>query len=102
MKPFDVLCFQFSMDVEHEEGAALVHHEFLGKGDCREAFICALLKQIPQEGTILVFNMEGRKAAACGSWPVSFPSMLKRWNRSVRGWWICRCLSPAARCIISR
>lgn len=59
MKPFDVLCFQFSMDVEHEEGAALVHHEFLDKGDCREAFICALLKQIPQEGTILVFNMEG-------------------------------------------
>ena len=77
--------------------------EFLDKGDCREAFICALLKQIPQEGTILVFKHGGgRKSCGCGSWPVSFPSMLKRWNRSVRGWWICRCLLPAARCIISR
>lgn len=59
MRPFDVLCFQFSMDIESGEGAELVHHEFLGDGDCREAFILALLAHVPASGTILVFNMEG-------------------------------------------
>ena len=59
MKPYDVLCFQYSMHVEEHPGAALIHHEFLGEEDCRITFIEQLLRDLPSQGNILVFNMEG-------------------------------------------
>ncbi|MXQ73494.1 DUF2779 domain-containing protein [Clostridiaceae bacterium DONG20-135] len=59
MKPYDVLTFQYSLHIEKEHGAELEHKQFLGKQDCREAFIQHLLANIPETGTIMVFNMEG-------------------------------------------
>ncbi|MGN1277032.1 MAG: DUF2779 domain-containing protein, partial [Floccifex sp.] len=58
MKPFDVLCFQYSLHVEQKNGD-LNHFDFFGSGDCRIQFIESLLASIPKEGTILVYNMEG-------------------------------------------
>ncbi|MGX8852965.1 DUF2779 domain-containing protein [Amedibacillus sp. YH-ame10] len=59
MKPYDVLTFQYSLHVEHAQEEELQHHGFIGEGDCREAFIKDLLANVPKNGSILVFNMEG-------------------------------------------
>lgn len=59
MKPFDVLCFQYSLHIEEEPDSPLLHKEFLEKGDCREDFICQLIRDIPDTGSIMVFNMDG-------------------------------------------
>lgn len=58
MKPFDVLCFQYSMHIEQKDGT-LEHSAFYAGGDCRKAFIEHLLEEIPASGSIMVFNMEG-------------------------------------------
>ena len=58
MKPFDVLCFQYSLHVEDKEGK-LIHKDFFGAKDCRQAFIESLIASIPPTGSILVYNMEG-------------------------------------------
>lgn len=58
MKPFDVLCFQYSLHVENK-GEKLKHYNFFDTGDCRKNFIESLIHDIPKEGTILVYNMEG-------------------------------------------
>lgn len=59
MKPFDVLCFQYSLHIERKPQGGLEHKEFLEVKDCREAFIQQLLKDLPSEGSIMVFNMDG-------------------------------------------
>lgn len=58
MKAFDVLCFQYSIHIEHEDGR-LEHSVFFSTGDCRKDFIDHLLEEIPEKGSIMVFNMEG-------------------------------------------
>ena len=58
MKPFDVLCFQYSLHVEQEDGT-LKHMDFFQSKDCRRNFIESILKNVPETGSILVYNMEG-------------------------------------------
>lgn len=58
MKPFDVLCFQYSLHVENEKHE-LSHCDFFSTGDCRKKFVESLIENIPSTGSILVYNMEG-------------------------------------------
>lgn len=58
MKPFDVLCFQYSLHVETQDGK-LTHYNFFESKDCRKHFIEKLIHDLPKSGTILVYNMEG-------------------------------------------
>lgn len=58
MKPFDVLCFQYSLHVENKDHE-LTHYNFFESKDCRKKFIESLIHDIPETGTILVYNMEG-------------------------------------------
>ncbi len=58
MKPFDVLCFQYSLHIENKNNE-LEHRDFFGINDCRKEFIESLLTDLPSKGTILVYNMEG-------------------------------------------
>lgn len=58
MKPFDVLCFQYSLHIEDRD-QPLDHRDFFGVQDCREAFIQSLIQDLPKSGSILVYNMEG-------------------------------------------
>lgn len=58
MKPFDVLCFQYSLHIE-DKNYPLKHFNFFGTKDCRKEFIESLLQNLPKTGTILVYNMEG-------------------------------------------
>lgn len=58
MKPFDVLCFQYSLHIEDSDGQ-LMHYDFFEPNDCREDFIRSLIERLPSTGSILVYNMEG-------------------------------------------
>lgn len=58
MRPFEVVCFQYSLHYEKPDGQ-LVHTDFFGTEDCRRDFIESLLQAIPEQGSILVYNMEG-------------------------------------------
>lgn len=86
MKPFDVLVFQYSLHIE-EKGKPLVHKEFLQEKDCREAFLQQLLKDLPKQGSILVYNMEGAEKLRLRQLAQQFPSyeeQLKQvWERMV-------------------
>ncbi|MEG0841970.1 MAG: DUF2779 domain-containing protein [Erysipelotrichaceae bacterium] len=86
MKPFDVLVFQYSLHVE-EENQPLKHYEYLGVQDCREAFILHLLRDIPKQGSILVFNMEGaeklRLMQLANQFPKYSKELKKVWERMV-------------------
>lgn len=72
MRPFDVLCFQYSLHVETREGK-LSHTAFFETGDCREAFIRSLLRDLPKTGSILVFNMEGAEKLRLRQLAEQFP-----------------------------
>lgn len=73
MKPYDVLVFQYSLHVESVSDGTLTHYEYIGEGDCRIAFIEHLLRDLPREGTILVFNMEGAEKLRLKQLAAQFP-----------------------------
>lgn len=84
MKPFDVLCFQYSLHVENKDGQ-LSHHDFFSTGDCRKKFIESLIDNVPKEGTILVYNMEGAEKLRLKQLAFQFPEYKEElesiWNR---------------------
>ena len=87
MKPYDVLCFQFSLHVENELNAPLTHTGFIGEGDCRIAFIEQLIQEVPKKGSILVYNMEGAEKLRLRQLASQFPQYAKDleqiWERMV-------------------
>ena len=86
MKPYDVLVFQYSMHIE-KEGKELSHEQFIGSDDCRIEFIEDLIKKIPDEGTILVFNAQGAEALRLQQLAKQFPQYEEKlcsiWERMV-------------------
>ncbi|MGB4985699.1 MAG: DUF2779 domain-containing protein [Erysipelotrichaceae bacterium] len=58
MKPLDVICFQYSLDVL-DTNEQLKHTNFLSINDCREEFIISLIDNLPKEGSIIAFNALG-------------------------------------------
>lgn len=72
MKPFDVLCFQYSLHIE-EENQPLKHKDFFGYGDCREKFIQSILENVPKAGSVLVYNMEGAEKLRLHQLAEQFP-----------------------------
>ncbi len=58
MIPYDVLCFEYSMHIEQKDGS-VTHYGFFENGDCRRHFIETLIERIPEEGSVIVYNMEG-------------------------------------------
>lgn len=80
MKPFDVLCFQYSLHVEDRTGK-LVHTDFFGVKDCRQAFIESLIASVPQTGSILVYNMEGAEKLRLKQLSEQFPAYADQLNQ---------------------
>lgn len=83
LKPHEVICFQYSLHKEGEQG--MEHVSFFEPGDCRQAFIEKLLTDIPEEGTIFVYNMEGAEKLRLKQLARQFPQYRERleavWNR---------------------
>lgn len=72
MKPFDVLTFQYSLHIEDKDGS-LEHFEYLGKQDCRVEFIERLIQDVPKEGTVMCFNVEGAEKLRLKQLAKQFP-----------------------------
>ncbi len=58
MKPYDVLPFEYSIDILHEDGTR-DHKVYLSTGDDRRDMAENLLKDIPREGSVMAYNAEG-------------------------------------------
>lgn len=80
MKPFDVLCFQYSLHIENKN-QKLIHKDFFDYGDCRESFIRSILKNVPKTGSILVYNREGAEQLRLNQLAEQFPSYKKDLDR---------------------
>ena len=63
MRPYRQIPFQFSVHVQRAPDAKLEHYEFLADGpeDPREAFMTALQRTIPSEGSVVVYNASFEK-----------------------------------------
>lgn len=87
MKPFDVVTFQYSLHVEDAPNKDLIHVGYIGEGDCRLAFIEHLLANIPNQGSILVYNMEGAEKLRLMQLAKQFPQYEQQleqiWTRMV-------------------
>lgn len=87
MKPFDVLTFQYSLHIEQELNQELIHKEYLGRHDCRIEFIEHLIADIPKQGSVMCFNVEGAEKLRLKQLAKQFPQYeneLKNiWERMV-------------------
>ena len=87
MKPYDVLVFQYSMDIEKKHQGNLHHEEYIGTKDCRREFIENLLSKIPKSGSIMVFNAVGAEKLRLQQLAQQFPEYKKQlqavWERMV-------------------
>lgn len=85
MKPYDVLTFQYSLHVETD--GELEHKGFIGEGDCRQDFILSLMRDLPEEGVIFVFNMDGAEKLRLKQLAEQFPQyegeLRSIWERMV-------------------
>jgi hypothetical protein len=58
MKPYDVLPFEYSIDILYEDGHR-DHTVWLSTGDDRADLARSMIHDIPAEGTIMAYNAEG-------------------------------------------
>ncbi len=58
MRPYDVLLFEYSVDVMHEDGRRY-HNVFLDVHDDRAHLVRSLLADIPESGSIIAYNAAG-------------------------------------------
>lgn len=72
MKPFDVVCFEFSIHVLEEDGN-LRNEVYLGTDDCRLQFIKKLIDYVPKKGPIVAFNAFGAESLRLKELALQFP-----------------------------
>ena len=58
MKPYDVLPFEYSIDILYEDGKR-DHKVYLSVGDDRREMAEQLIRDIPKEGSVVAYNAEG-------------------------------------------
>ena len=77
MRPYDVLLFEYSLDVVHEDGRQ-EHKDFLDIHDDREALVQSLLNDIPETGTIIAYNAIGAEMMRIEELAVQLPAYALR------------------------
>ncbi len=81
-KPYTQICFQYSLHYIEEEGGELKHKEFLGEPeiDPRRALCEQLISDIPDDGSVIVFNnsFEGPRIKAMAEvYPDLAPELIR-------------------------
>ena len=63
MRPYQQIPFQYSLHIQRDPDGPIKHYEFLAQphGDPRPELIRAMLKQIPDDGCVLTYNMAFEK-----------------------------------------
>lgn len=81
-RPYQQICFQYSLHIEYEDGRPLEHKEFLAEAgaDPRRLLIESLIKDIPHDVTVLVYN-ESFEKTRIKELAKDFPQYLNELNR---------------------
>ncbi len=63
LRPYQKVPFQYSLDYLEKKGSKMGHHEYLAPPDTdpREGIIARLIKEIPQDACVIVYNMSFEK-----------------------------------------
>ena len=80
MRPFDHICFQFSLHTQSDLGAEPEHYEFLATdaSDPRHDFITSLCAALGESGSIVVYSLfESQRLSDLAGW---FPEFADRIN----------------------
>jgi len=84
--PYQKIPFQYSLDVQMQEGGELQHHEFLALPgvDPRRALTDGLIAQIPAGACIIAWN-QGFETGVLGSMAGLFPDLAPRIEKMIEG-----------------
>lgn len=77
MKPYDVLPFEYSIDVLYEDGTRY-HNVYLSVGDDRLELAESLLADIPETGSVIAYNAEGAEKIRIRELADLFPALKDR------------------------
>lgn len=72
MRPYDVLLFEYAMDIVQKDGSR-EHKVFLDVHDDREALVRSLLADIPEQGSIIAYNAVGAEMIRIGELAEQLP-----------------------------
>jgi len=72
MRPYDVLPFEYSLHVLHEDGT-ITQEVYLSIHDDRKDMAEHLIRDIPEEGTIIAYNAEGAEKLRLQELADTFP-----------------------------
>ena len=72
MRPYDVLCFEYSIHVLNEDGS-IDHHEYLGTHDCRQKLIESMIANLGKKGSIIAYNANGAEKIRLKEMIAQFP-----------------------------
>lgn len=72
LKPYDVVCFEYSIHILNENGE-VTHNAFIGTGDDREDFIKALLRDVPKGAKLVAYNAVGAEVLRIKELAAQFP-----------------------------
>ena len=82
VRPYNKIPFQFSLHIQEQEGADLIHYEFLAdpSEDYREKLLQYLLSLIPKNACILAYNMtfEIMCLNALASWFPQYQAVIEK------------------------
>ena len=73
MRPYDVLLFEYAMDVLREDGTR-EHTVFLDVHDDREVLVRSLLQDVPEHGSIIAYNAVGAEMLRIEELAVQLPA----------------------------
>lgn len=72
LKPFDVVPFEYSIHILKENGE-IEHNVFLSTQDDRQEFLESLLRDIPENGSVVAYNAYGAESIRLKELAIQFP-----------------------------
>ncbi len=111
MRPYDVLPFEYSLHVLHEDGT-ITQEVYLSIHDDRKDMAEHLIRDIPEEGTIIAYNAEGAEKIRLQELAETFPEYREKllhmcdrledlqipfmtgtvYNTAMKGQWSLKCI----------
>ena len=76
LKPYNVVCFQYSMDILHLDNS-LEHHEYIGQYDTRLEFVHRIIHDTPDDSLVVAYNASGAEKIRLQELAKQFPEFRK-------------------------
>ena len=82
MRPYDVLLFEYSLHILHEDGT-VTRRSFLSIHDDRRELAESLLRDLPETGTVVAYNAFGAEAIRLRELGQQFPDLKPRLDQVI-------------------